>query len=189
MVRNKTTKINSHHHSHSIAEKQFHLWRWKKCARLVVVMDHVKGIDLAFQNGRAGETYNIGAATSAIIIRLLKLFAPSSINSSQERMENFMWVNHLRPRSCRHDKRYAIDATKIETELNWKLTKTSTAAFRKQWSGIWRSSILDSRFWFWQSRTQQPESNLDSRPIIFIFSAAFSPINSINSSSKPLDFF
>ncbi len=83
------------------------------------VIDHCKGIDIAFKNGKKGETYNIGGnneneniTIANTICEILDLKIPKSKSYT----EQITFVND-RPG---HDFRYAIDASKIEDELGWK---------------------------------------------------------------------
>ena len=84
------------------------------------VLDHCKGIDLAYHTGKGGETYNIGGRNERDnlyiankICEILDELQPRK-NGSYKELITFV---EDRPG---HDRRYAIDATKIETKLGWK---------------------------------------------------------------------
>ena len=84
------------------------------------VLDHCKGIDLAFQNGCSGEVYNIGGKNERTnnqiaerICTFLDKLRPRPDGKSYKEL-----ITYVEDRAG-HDRRYAIDATKIETELNW----------------------------------------------------------------------
>jgi dTDP-glucose 4,6-dehydratase len=85
------------------------------------VLDHCKGIDLVYHKGKDGETYNIGGRNERnnlyivnTICELLDKMQPLEAGKSYK---NF--ITFVKDRAG-HDRRYAIDATKIETELGWK---------------------------------------------------------------------
>ena len=84
------------------------------------VLDHCKGIDLAFKKGKAGETYNIGGRNERnnlyIVDKVCAILDEMQPKASGSYKEQITFVKD-RPG---HDLRYAIDATKIETELGWK---------------------------------------------------------------------
>jgi len=84
------------------------------------VLDHCRGIDLAFHNGNSGENYNIGGRNEKDnlyivnkVCELLDEFSPRENNKSYKELISF-----VKDRAG-HDRRYAIDATKIENELGW----------------------------------------------------------------------
>ena len=84
------------------------------------VLDHCKGIELAFKKGKAGETYNIGGRNERnnlyivdTVCSILDEMKPKASGSYKEQ------ITFVKDRPG-HDLRYAIDATKIETELGWK---------------------------------------------------------------------
>ena len=84
------------------------------------VLDHAKGIDLAFHKGEPGETYNIGGRNErtnnqivATICEILDARKPRSDGKSFKTQ-----IAYVKDRAG-HDKRYAIDATKIESQLDW----------------------------------------------------------------------
>lgn len=100
------------------------------------VEDHCRGIDLAFENGVCGETYNIGGKNErtnleivTAITRILDELIPRANSLSYRDLVTFVAD---RPG---HDRRYAIDATKIEKNLGWLAKETFETGIRKtvQW--------------------------------------------------------
>ena len=85
------------------------------------VLDHCKGIDIVYHNGKKGETYNIGGRNERTnlqivdrICTILDQQVPKADNSSYKDLITFVEDR------AGHDRRYAIDATKLENELGWK---------------------------------------------------------------------
>ena len=76
------------------------------------VGDHCTAIDLIVRNGRDGEVYNIGGHNERTNLEVVK-----TILKALNKPESL--INYVTDRPG-HDLRYAIDPTKIETELGWK---------------------------------------------------------------------
>ena len=76
------------------------------------VTDHCKAIDLVVRKGRVGEVYNIGGHNERTNLEVVK-----TILKALGKPESLIKFVTDRPG---HDRRYAIDPTKIETELGWK---------------------------------------------------------------------
>lgn len=76
------------------------------------VYDHCSGIDLVMRNGKNGEVYNIGGHNERQNIEVVK-----TILKELDKPESL--ITYVTDRKG-HDLRYAIDPTKIETELGWK---------------------------------------------------------------------
>lgn len=75
------------------------------------VEDHCRAIDAVLEKGRIGEVYNIGGNSEKKNIDIAKKIL-SSLNRPQE------LIRHVKDR-LGHDRRYAIDAEKIRSELGW----------------------------------------------------------------------
>ena len=78
----------------------------------IYVIDHNKAIDLVFEKGRGGEVYNIGASNEMLNIEIVKL-----ILKHLKKSKNLIQYVKDRPG---HDRRYAIDSSKIQNELGWE---------------------------------------------------------------------
>lgn len=85
------------------------------------VLDHCKGIDLVYHTGLSGETYNIGGRNERdnlyIVDKICSLLDSKKPLSNGKSYKDLITFVKDRPG---HDRRYAIDATKIETKLGWK---------------------------------------------------------------------
>ncbi len=84
------------------------------------VIDHARAIDMIFHQGKTGETYNIGGFneyTNIDLIYLLCDLMDEKLNRAVGSSRRLITFVKDRPG---HDKRYAIDATKINKELGWK---------------------------------------------------------------------
>ncbi len=85
------------------------------------VLDHCTGIDLAYHRGTPGETYNIGGnsemtniSIAAKICSILDKERPLKSGKNHEEL-----ISYVEDRAG-HDRRYAMDAGRIENELGWK---------------------------------------------------------------------
>ena len=115
------------------------------------VRDHAEGLWQVFQRGRPGETYNIGGQNEWPNIRLVEVICdlfdelhPQSGGNSRK------LITFVKDRPG-HDRRYAIDATRIRQELGWEPSHTFEQGIREtvQWylaNQAWVEAVLaDSR--------------------------------------------
>ncbi len=83
------------------------------------VLDHCKGVDLVFHNGKEGNVYNIGGRnerTNLQIVDRICSILDEKVPASRSYKELITFVEDR----AGHDRRYAIDATKLENDLGWK---------------------------------------------------------------------
>lgn len=85
------------------------------------VSDHCKGIKLALEEGRKGETYNIGGRNERENIYIAqKICEILDEQAPRENGKSYLDLITFVGDRPGHDRRYAIDASKIENELGWK---------------------------------------------------------------------
>lgn len=94
------------------------------------VLDHCKGIELVYKRGVSGETYNIGGRNerknlyiARVICELLDEIRPKSISYKKQ-------IDFVKDRPG-HDFRYAIDASKIEENLEWLAEENFESGIQK----------------------------------------------------------
>ncbi|MCA2652942.1 dTDP-glucose 4,6-dehydratase [Microcystis sp. M061S2] len=109
------------------------------------VRDHCQALDTVIHKGKVGETYNIGGNNEVknidLVRMLCELMDELATDLPVQPAQNLITFVKDRPG---HDRRYAIDASKIRTELGWQPQETVEGGLRKtiQW-------YLDHRDW-WQ---------------------------------------
>jgi dTDP-glucose 4,6-dehydratase len=106
------------------------------------VEDHARALDLIAERGRIGETYNVGGRNerrNVDVVRGICGVLDDLVPSNRPREELIEFVTD-RPG---HDARYAIDATKLETELGWRAQENFDTGIAKtvQW-------YLDNDWWW-----------------------------------------
>lgn len=116
------------------------------------VDDHARALRLILEQGRIGETYNVGGGAEMSNIALVRAlcalldeFLPDSAHRPHERLIRFV---EDRPG---HDRRYAIDASRIRTELGWAPREDFASGLRKtvRWyldNSWWWRRILDGSY-------------------------------------------
>lgn len=115
------------------------------------VGDHAAAIDLIYNKGEVGETYNIGGLNEWMNIDLIRMLC----EIMDERLDrkagtNAGLIEFVKDRAG-HDMRYAIDASKIEQELGWRPTVTFREGLEKtvDWylsNQAWLDNVLSGDY-------------------------------------------
>ena len=83
------------------------------------VLDHCKAIDLVFHRGKEANTYNIGGRNERSNLQIVDKICTILDEKVPQGKSYKELITFVEDRAG-HDRRYAIDATKLESELNWK---------------------------------------------------------------------
>jgi dTDP-glucose 4,6-dehydratase len=126
----------------------------------VYVEDHNEAVWNIINSGRAGDTYNIGGENEweniTLLHRLIELVAEES-GKSVESLNSLITYVKDRPG---HDRRYAIDCSKIKAELGWKQHFTFDEGLRKTvcWyleNKGWCSRVRSGEYRVWMEKNYQ----------------------------------
>jgi dTDP-glucose 4,6-dehydratase len=118
------------------------------------VEDHCRAIRTVLHRGRIGETYNLGGNTEMpnievvrLICDLVEKYQPAIAHKPVSSL-----ITYVQDRPG-HDRRYAMDTTKIETELGWKPLESFESGMDKtfQW-------YLAHQHWVQETRTKDSET-------------------------------
>jgi dTDP-glucose 4,6-dehydratase len=119
------------------------------------VIDHCRAIETVLEKGKVGETYNIGGGNQQanidvvhMLCDLLDELVPESPHKPHRQLIRFV---EDRPG---HDRRYAIDARKLERELGWRAQETFGTGLRKtvEWylrNRKWMEEVTSGAYQSW----------------------------------------
>ncbi len=119
------------------------------------VKDHCSAIRTVLEKGRLGETYNVGGynemtnlAVVKILCNILDELKPKSDGSKYENQ-----IIYVKDRPG-HDRRYAINASKLEHELGWRPKETFETGIRKtvEWylaNQVWVDNVVSGKYKIW----------------------------------------
>jgi dTDP-glucose 4,6-dehydratase len=122
------------------------------------VEDHCRAIWRVLQAGRLGETYNIGGWNEKTNLDVVKTLC-ATLDEMQPRADGQSYATQMTFVADRpgHDRRYAIDARKIEHELGWRPQETFETGIRKtvRWyldHAQWVDDVTSGAYRDWVSR-------------------------------------
>ena len=97
----------------------------------IYVYDHVGAIDLIFHKGQTGDTYNIGGSNEMKNIDLIyELINITDSLLGRPNGASIKLINYISDRP-EHDFRYAIDSSKLYSDLGWQASKNFKENIKK----------------------------------------------------------
>ena len=122
------------------------------------VVDHCKGIATVLEKGVVGETYNIGGWNEKTNLDVVNTLC-ELLDEMKPRMDGKSYreqISFVKDRPG-HDRRYAIDATKISKDLGWRPEETFESGIRKtvQWyldNQDWVAHVQSGEYQHWLNK-------------------------------------
>jgi dTDP-glucose 4,6-dehydratase len=121
----------------------------------IYVKDHCSAIRRVLEAGRVGETYNVGGWNEKTNLEVVKTIC-RILDEAKPRQDGRSYAQQITFIADRpgHDRRYAIDAGKLERSLGWKPAETFETGIRKtvQWyldNPMWTSDVTSGEYRHW----------------------------------------
>jgi dTDP-glucose 4,6-dehydratase len=129
------------------------------------VVDHCRALQVVLERGRVGETYNVGGGnqrSNLEVVETLCALLDELVPESKSRPHRQL-VQYVTDRPG-HDRRYAIDARKLEGELGWRAEESFETGLRKtvEWylaNSAWVEDVTSGAYQQWMTQ------NYDGREI------------------------
>ena len=119
------------------------------------VDDHARALRLVLEKGRLGETYNIGGWNEKTNLEVVHAICAILDELRPQEKPYTSLITYVQDRPG-HDRRYAIDASKIANELGWKPLETFETGLRKTvaWylaNTAWTDAVISGEYQNWIS--------------------------------------
>jgi dTDP-glucose 4,6-dehydratase len=137
------------------------------------VVDHCKALMAVLERGRIGETYNVGGGNQrsnlevvTTLCALLDELLPGALTCPHEKL-----VTYVADRPG-HDRRYAIDARKLESELGWRAEESFETGLRRtvEWylaNSAWVENVTSGAYQQWVNQNYGAREKASSEPVEF----------------------
>ena len=120
------------------------------------VDDHARALRLVLERGQIGETYNIGGWNEKTNLQVVHAVCAILDELRPQAVPYALLISYV-PDRPGHDRRYAIDASKIADELDWKPQETFESGLRKtvQWylsNTAWVDAVITGEYQNWMQQ-------------------------------------
>ncbi len=120
------------------------------------VDDHARALRLVLERGRIGETYNIGGWNEKTNLGVVQMICAILDELRPQGAPHASLITYVQDRPG-HDRRYAIDASRIARELGWKPVETFETGLRKtvEWylaNTDWVNAVVSGEYQKWIAR-------------------------------------
>jgi dTDP-glucose 4,6-dehydratase len=119
------------------------------------VKDHCSAIRVVLEKGQLGETYNVGGYNEKTNLEVVEILCAilDELKPKADGSSYITQITYVKDRPG-HDRRYAIDAAKLERDLNWKPKETFETGIRKtiQWyidNQAWVEHVVSGEYKNW----------------------------------------
>jgi dTDP-glucose 4,6-dehydratase len=122
------------------------------------VEDHCRAIEMALEHGQPGETYNVGGNNEKANIDIVKQIC-QMLDVAKPRADGVLYdtqITHVQDRPG-HDRRYAVDASKIKKELGWEPQESFESGIAKtiDWylaNSVWVENVKSGAYREWMTQ-------------------------------------
>jgi dTDP-glucose 4,6-dehydratase len=122
------------------------------------VLDHCRALRTVLERGRVGETYNVGGGNQRSNLEVVKMVCAllDELVPESKFKPHLQLVKYVADRPG-HDRRYAIDARKLEGELGWRAQESFETGLRKtvEWylaNAAWVESVTSGAYQQWMTQ-------------------------------------
>ena len=129
-----------------------------RCRDWLYVLDHCRAIRTVLERGRVGETYNVGGGNQRSNLEVVKTVCAllDELVPGSKFKPHVQLVKYVTDRPG-HDRRYAIDARKLESELGWRAQESFETGLRKtvEWylaNAAWVEDVTSGAYQQWMSQ-------------------------------------
>jgi dTDP-glucose 4,6-dehydratase len=119
------------------------------------VEDHCRALQIVLERGRVGETYNVGGNNQRSNLEVVKALCSllDELVANPKVYPHEQLIQYVKDRPG-HDRRYAIDARKLESELRWRPEESFETGLRKtvQWylaNSAWVENVTSGAYQHW----------------------------------------